>query len=279
MTRRILSLSTTASLAACVLLAGVALADAPEFKGASSSTSEQLDCATGAKNFDPFSLAFLVDDLGGVADGERSIRCVTEVRDGKKGRKGVKVTLEGEILDTDGNTIQNLGTRRGRTNKPPGYRVIEFPVSTLVPDDFIVSVNGKTTSNKKITNSSTTCTVRNRKPCVPDNNTLCLLNDNRFKVDVDWRTSNSSGQGTVLNSSFDTGIFSFFNPNNQDLLVQLLEACANNDHFWVFAQAATNVEFDLTVTDTETGEIREYGSPLGQAFQAITDTSAFATCP
>ena len=183
------------------------------------------------------------------------------------------------IAHLDGNTIQNLGTKRGRTNKPAGYRVIEFPVSPLVPDeDFIVSVNGKTTSNKKITNSSTTCTVRNRKPCVPDNNTLCLLND-RFKVDVDWSTSNSSGQGTVGNSSFDTGTFYFFNPNHPDLLVQLLEACSNNDNFWVFAQAATNVEFDLTVTDTETGEIREYGNPLGQAFQAITDTSAFATCP
>ena len=65
----------------------------------------------------------------------------------------------------------------------------------------------------------------------------------------------------------------------QDLVVQLVKACSNNDHFWVFAQASTNVGFNMKVTDTETGDIRSYSNRLGQPFQAITDTSAFATCP
>ena len=51
------------------------------------------------------------------------------------------------------------------------------------------------------------------------------------------------------------------------------------DAFWLFACAQTNVEYTLTVTDTETGEIRTYDNALGQASPAIQDTSAFATCP
>ncbi len=54
---------------------------------------------------------------------------------------------------------------------------------------------------------------------------------------------------------------------------------ASFNNFWVFAAASTNVEVKLTVTDTETGEVKEYTNPLGQAAPAVTDTAAFATCP
>ena len=116
-------------------------------------------------------------------------------------------------------------------------------------------------------------------PCQQDKDTLCLLDDGRFKAEVDWTSSNSSGQGQVLSSGFSTGTFYFFNPNNQNLVVQILDACKNNDHFWVFTNANTNVEYDLTVTDTATGFSRVYENELGQAAPAVTDTSAFAACP
>ena len=47
----------------------------------------------------------------------------------------------------------------------------------------------------------------------------------------------------------------------------------------MFANATTNVEFTVTVTDTDTGVSKEYFNPLGTPAQAITDTQAFATCP
>ena len=71
----------------------------------------------------------------------------------------------------------------------------------------------------------------------------------------------------------------FFPGTNDDLLVDLLDNCSNNDHFWVFANSATNVEFELTVTDTEAHQVKVYRNELGQVAGAITDTSAFATCP
>jgi hypothetical protein len=52
-----------------------------------------------------------------------------------------------------------------------------------------------------------------------------------------------------------------------------------NDHYWVFVAAATNVELHITVTDTQTGQVRTYFNPLGKAALPVQDTSAFATCP
>ena len=61
--------------------------------------------------------------------------------------------------------------------------------------------------------------------------------------------------------------------------MQLLDKCTFNDHFWVFCGGTTNVEFTLTVTDTQTSQTKSYFNPLGMPAAPITDTSAFATCP
>jgi hypothetical protein len=47
----------------------------------------------------------------------------------------------------------------------------------------------------------------------------------------------------------------------------------------VFASGLTNVEVELTVTDTQTGATAMYHNPLDQSFQSIQDTSALKTCP
>lgn len=77
----------------------------------------------------------------------------------------------------------------------------------------------------------------------------------------------------------DTGSFFFDDPDNIELVVKVLGACGFTNTFWVFAAAATDVEYTVTVTDTETNNIRTYSNPLGHAATAVTDTSAFATCP
>ncbi len=109
---------------------------------------------------------------------------------------------------------------------------------------------------------------------------LCLHND-RFKVDVQWRDfegHSGSGQRVGFNSE-ESGLFWFFNSDNWEVLVKVIDGCHFNDHFWVFSAATTNVEFAMRVTDTETQQTREYFNPLGEAAPAITDTSALATCP
>lgn len=116
--------------------------------------------------------------------------------------------------------------------------------------------------------------------CTPSSDTLCLGNEGRFRATVDWKDfSNTTGAGQVFDTSGDTGTFYFFDPANPELTIQLLDRCSFNDHFWVFYAGTTNVEFTLTVTDTQADQTKSYFNPLGMPAAAITDTSAFATCP
>ena len=115
--------------------------------------------------------------------------------------------------------------------------------------------------------------------CQADQNTLCLPQDERFKVEPEWKDFlGNSGPGLVKERFDDSGVFSFFDPNNADLTVQLLDGCDIDSHFWVFAAGLTDVEFTLTVTDTMTSKTKTYFNALGHTPE-IRDTEAFATCP
>lgn len=119
--------------------------------------------------------------------------------------------------------------------------------------------------------------------CLADADTLCL-NGDRFRVEVEWQDFQGVGGDAQVvqlgaGSSPDSGLFWFFDPNNWEMLIKVLDGCAINGHFWVFSAATTDVAYTLRVTDTESGEARQYVNPLGVAAAATTDTSAFATCP
>lgn len=117
--------------------------------------------------------------------------------------------------------------------------------------------------------------------CVEDAHTLCLNND-RFRVEVDWRiASGATGVGTVVPvTSDDSGLLWFFNENNWEMLIKVLNACNSaNPRYWVFFAATTNVQYTVTVTDTQSGAVKVYFNPLNTPSPAVTDTGAFATCP
>lgn len=112
--------------------------------------------------------------------------------------------------------------------------------------------------------------------------TESCLQEERFKVEVFWKDSDPNAQFQAAGSdelTLDSSLFWFFQPDNFDLMIKVFDGCQINDHFWVFAAATTNVEYDLKVTDTSNGVTQIYTNPLGVASPAITDTNAFATCP
>lgn len=117
-------------------------------------------------------------------------------------------------------------------------------------------------------------------PCIPTDTALCL-NENRFRVEVIWEdfVGNTAAGRVIGCSAEDSGLFYFFNPENWELQVKVLDACPGFGHFWVFFAGTTNVEFMLQVTDTQTGIQRQYFNPLGQLAGTVADTTAFATCP
>lgn len=218
-------------------------------------------------DLDPFS--------GDTLTGETKtvIRCVVQATKGGKGMLGVQIDLTADILNEDGSVFYEGPVKTGETDAR-GFRGFNFPGTQGLGG----AVTGVVSGDQHLTTVRATCSMSTRRPCKEDDETLCLFSD-RFKVDVDWRTSNSSGPGMLKETYSDGGLYYFFNPNSPDLLVQLLRACKDNDHYWVFANAATDVEYDLTVTDTHTGTVRTYSNPLGMVAEPILDTSAFATCP
>jgi hypothetical protein len=114
--------------------------------------------------------------------------------------------------------------------------------------------------------------------CVPGATASCL-NGGRFRVEADWRTpSGASGRGQVMSLAGDSGAFWFFDPDNAELIVKVIDACRLG-RFWVFAAGLTHVEVEITVTDTQTGQSKTYFNPMGRPFEIIQDTDAFATCP
>jgi plastocyanin len=117
-------------------------------------------------------------------------------------------------------------------------------------------------------------------PCLESATALCLNNE-RFKVEVNWRTADGPGNGTGVGvpSAPDSGLFYFFGASNIEMLVKVINACPLNSRYWVFFAATTNVEFTLTVTDTQSGRTRLYFNPLNRPAPPIQDTDAFATCP
>ena len=116
--------------------------------------------------------------------------------------------------------------------------------------------------------------------CGSDPTILCL-HHGRFQVEAEWVDfDDNTGRGApVAMQSTDSGILWFFDPNNWEVLVKVLDGCGINQHFWVFAAATTNVGYTLKVTDTATGLARSYTNRLGVASPTVTDTNAFATCP
>ncbi|HUO87292.1 MAG TPA: hypothetical protein VM617_07860 [Thermoanaerobaculia bacterium] len=104
----------------------------------------------------------------------------------------------------------------------------------------------------------------------------------RFCVQADWATDQgTSGFARMVPfRSDDSVLFWFFAPDNWELQVKVLDACAVNGHFWVFFAATTNVELELRVFGRGPNFInplltKTYVNPQGHRADAVTDTAAF----
>ena len=105
---------------------------------------------------------------------------------------------------------------------------------------------------------------------------LCLLG-NRFRVEVSWvnqHSGNVTGIGTPLPGTDQTGYFWFFNPENTELVVKMVDGRTYNGRFWVFHGGLSDVGYTIRVTDTVTGAQRTYHNPAG-TLTSGADTSAF----
>ncbi len=111
-------------------------------------------------------------------------------------------------------------------------------------------------------------------PCTPSETTLCL-NQGRFLLEAKWKNfRGEEGVGNAVPQTDDTGAFFWFDSQNIEMIIKVLDGREINDFFWVFYGALSNLEFTLAVKDTETGRCKEYVNDLG-TFASVGDTAAF----
>ena len=200
--------------------------------------------------------------------------------------KGLWILAEGRLRNLDPDTLQLgpevalLGTAGNLEADSSGRlyfnRVCSPPCSRLASfDPEAGTVEEAPASLYQGVPGLTRFTIRRR--CYESDNSRCL-GDGRFRTEVSYRAFDGQAGKAVLapDRSRDTSIFYFFEPDNWELMVKVLDACAINGHYWVYSSASTDVAFTMTITDTVTGAQRTYSNPLGQLARTVTDGAAFA---
>lgn len=111
-----------------------------------------------------------------------------------------------------------------------------------------------------------------------DDPTMLCLGEGRFQISVSWRDHHNGdrtgvGKAIRFGDSEGTGFFWFFNKENVELIVKIIDGTANNGYVWVFFGGLSDVYYQLQVLDTDTGNTKTYENLEG-AICGRADTSA-----
>lgn len=102
-------------------------------------------------------------------------------------------------------------------------------------------------------------------PCRGGDTFLCLR-EGRFEARVHWTNPDvpddfGSGVAIPVEISDESGLFWFFDPENVELVIKVLDGRVLNGRYWVFYGALSDVEYWITVRDTVSGLNRTYHNP------------------
>ena len=70
-------------------------------------------------------------------------------------------------------------------------------------------------------------------------------------------------------------LFRFFDADNWEILIKVLDGCAVNGHHWVYGASTTDLGYEIRVRDTTTDDAKVYRNEPGRPAAAITDDKAF----
>lgn len=161
---------------------------------------------------------------------------------------------------------------------PPSFQTYEYLLGPLPAGDYEVRVVRFAFPGLALAKAA--FHVFDAEGCVPENDVLCL-NQDRFAVRVQWTDfEGNDGVGQAIPLLDDTGLFWFFQPENVELTVKVIDACGPFDRFWVFVASGSTVEYEIRVTDTASDpeQTNFYRNQLGEVPSLIPDTGAFL-CP
>ncbi len=76
-----------------------------------------------------------------------------------------------------------------------------------------------------------------------------------------------------------SGLLYFFDRDNVEVLVKVLDGCAINGHRWVFSAPVTDLAFNLEITEQATGRTFSHRNPRGMTASTAGDAAAFPCTP
>ncbi len=173
-----------------------------------------------------------------------------------------------------------------------------YEPATPHPAEVTVSVESRDLNLNAMAQRVTTFTIDQDAPgpCFADETTLCLDDepgDERFKVTMTFKTAQGGGsEGDAVPRPLAPiglrrgALFSFFDVQNPEVLLKILNGCGLNERFWVFVAPTTTVGYELRIVDTVAAQLgakrSEYEVVVknkdGVDAPPFSSTSAFATC-
>jgi hypothetical protein len=102
----------------------------------------------------------------------------------------------------------------------------------------------------------------------------------RFLVSVAFRVPEQV-EPTVAAArllTVDGAAFAFFDEENPEVLVKILDGCGSTGSYWLFASGLTDLATETTVLDLVTGRSWIYRSRGGEAYPSTVDTASLDVC-
>ena len=115
--------------------------------------------------------------------------------------------------------------------------------------------------------------------CVPSAPQIVFDHGYTVSMCIEYEKEGEAVQADAVDYGLDSresGLLYFFDKDNSEVLIKVLDACAINGHYWVFVAPVTTLAFNLRVDETATGEYWEHRNPRGGATATTkSDTTAF----
>ena len=114
--------------------------------------------------------------------------------------------------------------------------------------------------------------------CPPDNTKVRIGGSNRFELSGTFRDQ----QGNVMPIRFapptsSTAVEAYYtDASNREMLIKTLDACGFTGTHWFFVAAATDLKFDLKVTNRDTGQMEVFRNPAGNPASSINEIFLFS---
>jgi hypothetical protein len=208
-------------MAALFLISGVAALPAsgqvfPEFMTHNGSTVLNLDDSVTASGV-PVALVWAAPAYSKDRGAVNSLQCLATARNRGELKRGLTLTLEGEILGED-DTLRVLN-QKTRPFNPAARFSWDFPDFSDNEMAVFFVLEGELGGGTQIDVVKLDCRAINRIRCRSDARTMCLVGNNRFKVQLDF----GSGQGRVIAEAARSGLFGVSSPGQAQVVVELFD--------------------------------------------------------